>query len=147
MIALDRFIPPASGISLTDPSSINDRGETVIDGTLNGFMLVPCDEDHAHEAGCTDASEDTNARLKIFNRSLSTVQPSRLKVGRPPRCWKACMPDSVGEDGFGDQPRIVAPVNWMAIRGGPSRRNRAPSRRHRGLDRFARLETSGLAIR
>jgi len=58
MIALDRFIPPASGISLTDPSSINDRGEIVIDGTLNGnqhaLMLVPCDEHHADEEGCTD---------------------------------------------------------------------------------------------
>jgi probable HAF family extracellular repeat protein len=80
MIALDRFIPPASGISftLTDPSSINDRGETVIDGTLNGFMLVPCDEDHADEEGCRDASEDTNAPpqdiqpLTIHSSTLAT---------------------------------------------------------------------------
>jgi len=77
MIDLDRFVPPNSGISLTDPSSINDRGEIVIGGTLNGnqhaFVLVPCGEDHADEEGCNDASEDATAAIRDI-RSLPLNQ-------------------------------------------------------------------------
>jgi probable HAF family extracellular repeat protein len=68
MIDLNRFVPPNSGIFLTDASSINDRGEIVIGGTLNGnqhaFMLVPCDENHAEEESCNDAFEEATAAIR-----------------------------------------------------------------------------------
>jgi probable HAF family extracellular repeat protein len=86
MIGLDQFVPPASCISLTDPSSINDRGEIVIDGTLNGnlhaFMLVPCGENHAGVEGCIDASEETNAATQDI-RSLA-IQPSTFATESAP---------------------------------------------------------------
>jgi probable HAF family extracellular repeat protein len=65
IINLNRFVPPGSGITLTDPSSINDRGEIVIDGTLNGnlhaFMLVPCEEDAGNNADCVDSASSSGA--------------------------------------------------------------------------------------
>ena len=99
LIDLDRFIPPNSGISLTDPSSINDRGEIVLDGTLNGnqhaFMLVPCDEDHADEEGCIDASEDTNASTSDRRVPISeTATPihRRGMKGRSPGAFPEMTP-------------------------------------------------------
>lgn len=62
---LNRFVPSGSGVQLTEPSAINDRGEIAtngfLDGNLHAFVLVPCDEDQADSEGCNDASEDTNA--------------------------------------------------------------------------------------
>jgi probable HAF family extracellular repeat protein len=85
MIDLDRFVPPNSGISLTDPSSINDRGEIVIDGTLNGnqhaFMLVPCDENHADEEGCNDASEEAAAAIQDVRPLPPVNQNSANAIG------------------------------------------------------------------
>jgi hypothetical protein len=65
IINLNRFVPPGSGITLTDPSSINDRGEIVVDGTLNGnlhaFMLVPCEEDAGNNTDCVDSASSSGA--------------------------------------------------------------------------------------
>ena len=59
IIDLNRFVAPGSGITLTDPSSINDMGEIVIDGDLNGsqhaFMLVPCEGDAGENTDCVDS--------------------------------------------------------------------------------------------
>jgi probable HAF family extracellular repeat protein len=65
IINLNRFVRPGSGITLTDPSSINDRGEIVVDGTLNGnrhaFMLVPCKEDAGNNTDCVDSASSSGA--------------------------------------------------------------------------------------
>jgi probable HAF family extracellular repeat protein len=117
MIDLDRFVPPDSGVSLTDPSSINDRGEIVLDGTLNGkqhaFMLVPCHDDETDAEACNDAAEDTNAATQDI-RHTNRTSTVATEDGPTPRCWMACIPDSLGEDGIGAQPRkqIDRSTSW-----------------------------------
>jgi len=53
MIDLNRFVPPGSGVQLTEPSAISDRGEVATNGFLNGnlhaFVLIPCGGD---DQGC-----------------------------------------------------------------------------------------------
>jgi probable HAF family extracellular repeat protein len=68
IIDLNRFVPSGSGVQLTEPSAISDRGEIATNGFLGGnlhaFVLIPCDENSADEEGCNGASEDTNAAIQ-----------------------------------------------------------------------------------
>jgi len=107
MIGLDQFIPPNSGISLTDPSSINDRGEIAVNGLLNGnphaFVLVPCDEDHPDEEGCEEGAHATTAiqnnlawaalnstdltGVGLASREIAPQIRARFGRNRSPRAW------------------------------------------------------------
>ena len=80
IIDLNRFVPSGSGVQLTEPSSISDRGEIATNGFLNGnlhaFVLVLCDEHHADTEGCNDASDGTNAAtedIRPLNKQTSRV--------------------------------------------------------------------------
>jgi probable HAF family extracellular repeat protein len=57
IINLQAFVPPASGFTLSEPSFINDRGEIfgygfLSNGDENGFLLIPCDQDHPGLEDC-----------------------------------------------------------------------------------------------
>lgn len=62
-IDLNTLVPSGSGLALTEPVSINDRGEivgvgTLANGTMHAFVLIPCEES---EEGCVDSAEATNS--------------------------------------------------------------------------------------
>lgn len=57
MADLNTLIPWGSGVQLTYPTYINERGEITVFGTLpngdqHGFLLIPCDGYHPGIAGC-----------------------------------------------------------------------------------------------
>jgi len=80
IIDLNRFVPPGSGIQLTEPSAINDRGEIAVNGFLNGnlhaFVLIPCDENHADAEGCTDDTEGSVAVTQAGSAARETSSRS-----------------------------------------------------------------------
>jgi probable HAF family extracellular repeat protein len=55
---LNTLIPPNSGWTLQNASSIKDAGEIagygLMDGNVHGFLAVPCDKSHAEAATCCD---------------------------------------------------------------------------------------------
>jgi hypothetical protein len=77
IIDLNRFVPPGSGIQLTEPSAISDRGEIATNGFLNGnlhaFVLVPCDEDHSDAEGCID---DTHCSVAVTQANSAADRTS-----------------------------------------------------------------------
>jgi probable HAF family extracellular repeat protein len=57
IIDLNVFVPPGSGLQLSDPKIINEAGKIVLEGLLsNGdqhsVVLIPCDENHPNVEGC-----------------------------------------------------------------------------------------------
>jgi hypothetical protein len=79
IIDLNRFVPSGSGVQLTEPSAISDRGEIAmngfLDGNLHAFVLVPCDENHAEAEGCID---DTEGGVALTQAILAADEtPSR----------------------------------------------------------------------
>jgi probable HAF family extracellular repeat protein len=56
-VDLNTFVPPGSGLQLTQATSINDRGEiagwaSTSDGNNHAFLQIPCDEHHPGVEGC-----------------------------------------------------------------------------------------------
>jgi probable HAF family extracellular repeat protein len=56
-VDLNTFVPPGSGLQLTQATSINDRGEiagqaTTSNGDNHAFLLIPCDDKHTDGEGC-----------------------------------------------------------------------------------------------
>jgi probable HAF family extracellular repeat protein len=96
IIDLNRFVPPGSGIQLTEPSAISDRGEIATNGFLNGnphaFVLVPCDENHADAEGCIDDTEGsvavTQANSAADGTSSRPTRAARL-VSHLPKIKRA----------------------------------------------------------
>ena len=67
-INLNSFVPPGSGVTLTDVEKINDRGElfgaaTLKDGESRAFLLIPCDENHADVEGCDYSMVEASAAV------------------------------------------------------------------------------------
>jgi len=63
MINLNNFLPPASGITLTETTGINDRGvitgdATLPDGNTHVFVMIPCNADGQ---GCRQEGEGMSA--------------------------------------------------------------------------------------
>jgi len=89
MVALESLIPGGSSLRLTEPETINDRGEIAgngfdADGNQHAFLLVPCDENHTDIEGCGDARDETtalhNTPARVSNRA-TTSTPPRLAPG------------------------------------------------------------------
>ena len=64
MVDLESLIPGGSSLRLTEPETINDRGEIVgngfdADGNQHAFLLVPCD---ANDSTCQDVAADPTFR-------------------------------------------------------------------------------------
>ncbi len=84
MINLQAFVPQASGFTLSEPSSINDRGEIVGYGFLsngdeNAFLLIPCakDETESCEDGIANASTAQGA--STTSNQTTTTESSRSR--------------------------------------------------------------------
>lgn len=82
VIDLNTFVPPASGLTLTQGAYINDRGQILATGVLaNGdvrsVLLIPCDRDQGDDEGCEDrAGSGTGATQS--NESAATQAPTTL---------------------------------------------------------------------
>lgn len=82
MINLQKFVPPDADMILSEPSSINDRGEILgygflSNGTANGFLLIPCD---LGEPGCVDGTVNIGSAALESNHvstSWSSVPQSQ----------------------------------------------------------------------
>jgi uncharacterized membrane protein len=66
-IDLNALVPSGSGLALTTPVSINDRGEiagigTLSNGGTHAFVLIPCDENHVDGEGCEEGGGDNAVR-------------------------------------------------------------------------------------
>jgi probable HAF family extracellular repeat protein len=70
MTDLNTLIPPGSPLFLQEAESINDRGQIAGFGLLSngeqrGFLLTPCDEEHANDEGCEEGENATGERPKV----------------------------------------------------------------------------------
>ena len=79
MFDLNTLVSPKSKLNLYFPTIINDRGEIAGQGQLpNGdihvFVLIPCEDEHANEAGCEKENDD--ALLTAHANSGSAVSES-----------------------------------------------------------------------
>jgi probable HAF family extracellular repeat protein len=82
MIDLQKFVPTDADMILSEPSSINDRGEIagygfLSNGTANAFLLIPCDQG---EPGCDDGTANTGSAALESNQvstSWSSVTQSQ----------------------------------------------------------------------
>src|SRR5207253_2137332 len=87
IIDLNDFVPPGSGLRVTDGETINDRGEIAGSGMLpNGdfhaIVLVPCDAEHGDSEGCQDSGQkwqSSQARL-AHNLALAGVSKQKLSA-------------------------------------------------------------------
>jgi probable HAF family extracellular repeat protein len=84
MIDLNIFVPPDSGLTLTEPHYINNRGEitglgVLRNGDFRAFLLIPCDGDASDAEGCEDegAAAETQRGSASRTRSANASQ-SRL---------------------------------------------------------------------
>jgi probable HAF family extracellular repeat protein len=80
VIDLQQYVPPASDMILSEPSSINDRGEILGYGFLsNGhehvFLLIPCEENQ--QEGCEDGTASAGSAAAENNPGMtkSNVTP------------------------------------------------------------------------
>jgi probable HAF family extracellular repeat protein len=82
MTDLNAFVPPGSGLTLSDAGFISDRGEiagvgVLPDGNTHAVLLVPCGEG---EEGCRDSTEGTAADTQ--GGSAPHTQPAEATQGR-----------------------------------------------------------------
>jgi len=64
LVDLNNLVPPDSKIHVSEPETINDRGEIAglgvdASGNSRAFLLIPCDEDHPGVEGCDYSLADT----------------------------------------------------------------------------------------
>ncbi len=93
MVDLNTLVSPGSPLHLTDPDTINDRGEIagfgfLPNGDKHAFLLIPCEENHANAEGCEDAGQDSNATQQSpapINSAVTTAtQPNLTPRGMAP---------------------------------------------------------------
>ncbi len=85
-VDLNTFVPPGSGLQLTQATSINDRGEiagwaSTSDGNNHAFLLIPCDEHHPGVEGCDYGLVDAPAAVTQTSpavRDTSRTLPQSL---------------------------------------------------------------------
>jgi len=81
---LNRLVNPGSGLQLTEPKIINDRGEIVAvgllpNGDVHSIVLIPCDENH----GDSECEDDGGATVVATQRiSAPATQPADATQGR-----------------------------------------------------------------
>jgi probable HAF family extracellular repeat protein len=83
MIDLNTLIPSGSGLTLTEATFINDRGEIAAQGVLpNGdthtALLIPCDDDHPNVEECDYSMVEASVAQGKNSRSrpLAVTQPN-----------------------------------------------------------------------
>jgi probable HAF family extracellular repeat protein len=88
-IDLNTLVPPGSGLALTTPVSINDRGEiagfgTLANGVTHAFVLIPCDENHSGIDGCdydeVEATTQAPVRSAQIAQAPTAASAAKLPV-------------------------------------------------------------------
>jgi probable HAF family extracellular repeat protein len=69
-VDLNTLVDSGSGLTLTEPVYINDRGEIAGNGVLaNGdthaFLLIPCDENHGEDEGCGECTQSFSTAPQV----------------------------------------------------------------------------------
>jgi probable HAF family extracellular repeat protein len=90
MVALESLVGGGSSLRLTEPETINDRGEIAgngfdVDGNQHAFLLVPCD---ANDSNCQHASADpefrpAQAMAKPANNQGNAIRHARRHPLKP----------------------------------------------------------------
>ena len=71
MTDLNTLTPPSSPLFILEAFAINDRGQIagwgalLSNGQTRGFLLTPCDEEHANDEGCEEGENATGERPKV----------------------------------------------------------------------------------
>src|SRR5262249_41051769 len=95
IVDLNDFVPPGSGLTLTEADHINDRGEiaaqaVLANGDLHGILLIPCGDG---EEGCHEAAKGGTVASQIapafVNRSLSSSAYRPMTPGQMLSAWHA----------------------------------------------------------
>jgi probable HAF family extracellular repeat protein len=89
MIDLNKLIPPGSSLQLTEPATINDRGEIAgngfdADGNQHAFLLIPCDDDRVGRKRCEDDGQDGNSQAEqgpITSPAMTDSVPNKTRMG------------------------------------------------------------------
>jgi probable HAF family extracellular repeat protein len=84
MVALESLVGGGSSLRLTEPETINDRGEIAgkgfdVDGNQHAFLLVPCDDDQSSPEACAplspaETSQANASPLSVFTRRRNSIQ-------------------------------------------------------------------------
>jgi probable HAF family extracellular repeat protein len=79
MIDLNKFVPPGSGVTLTEATYITDNGKISVQAVLsNGDnhagLLIPCD---GHGVGCEDGSRPVARSSSPVRGRLERYRPAR----------------------------------------------------------------------
>lgn len=99
MVDLVSLIPGGSSLRLTEPETINDRGEIAgngldADGNQHAFLLIPCDESQTGTNGCW-----------VSNDGASTLQNRPAFVRSPATTSSQTHPTPRGTNGWRNGPR------------------------------------------
>ena len=70
LVDLNNLVPPDSQLQVSEPETINDRGEIAglgVDdsGNSRAFLLIPCDEDHSEVEGCDYDMVDAETAAQV----------------------------------------------------------------------------------
>jgi probable HAF family extracellular repeat protein len=79
------LILPDSNLQLTEPNSINNRGEIVgnsvlPNGDLRAVRLIPCDENHRGIEGCDYSLVDTTTAAQVRARKQCGLPPRQTRI-------------------------------------------------------------------
>jgi hypothetical protein len=91
LVDLNNLVPPDSNLHISEPETINDRGEIAglgIDasGNSRAFLLIPCDEHHPEVEGCDyDMIADTAAQVRPAQITGSSAAASDGKLAQAKR--------------------------------------------------------------
>jgi probable HAF family extracellular repeat protein len=92
LVDLNNLVPPESNLHISEPETINDRGEIAglgIDasGSSRAFLLIPCDEHHPEVDGCDYdmVDSDTAAQVRPSQITGSSVAASDGKLAQANR--------------------------------------------------------------
>ena len=87
LVDLNNLVPPDSKLQVSEPETINDRGEIAgigVDagGNSRAFLLIPCDEHHPEVEGCdydmVDSETAAQVRAAQINGSSAAASGGKL---------------------------------------------------------------------
>ncbi len=90
-IDLNTLVPPGSGLALTEPIYINERGEiagfgVLSNGDTHAFLLIPCDSGDAgcaeNGAGTTSVAPQSSARINASSTTTPLTPRENLAAWR-----------------------------------------------------------------
>jgi len=78
MVDLESLIPGGSSLRLTEPETINDRGEIAgngfdADGNQHAFLLIPCDDDQLGTEACDKLAPNPTPHAHIRDGAVPSI--------------------------------------------------------------------------